>query len=69
MNRLFKPGVLLVVLLSCSTGDEQKIRDTFAAMQAAVENRQPREFTGYLAEGFEDQHGRDSRAIRAYLAG
>lgn len=60
------PGM---ALLSCSTGDEQKISQALTAMQSAVEGRQPRVFIGHLAEGFEDQQGRNARAVRSYLAG
>lgn len=59
----------LVLLVSCYVDEVGRIRDTLTSLQASVENRQPREFASYLAEGFEDQQGRNAQAIRGYLAG
>lgn len=57
------------MLLACTVDDETRVRESLSAMQQAVENRQAREFVSYLADGFEDQKGRDAKALRGYLAG
>lgn len=62
--------VMLAGLLACSTDDDTtKIKNTLAEIQQTVENKQPREFVSYLAEGFEDQKGRDAQALRGFVAG
>lgn len=62
--------VMLTGLPACSTDDDAtKIKNTLAEIQQTVEARLPREFVSHLAEGFEDQKGRDAQALRGFLAG
>jgi len=62
--------VMLAGLPACSTDDDAtKINNTLAEIQQTVEARLPREFVSHLAEGFEDQKGRNAQALRGFLAG
>ncbi|HSX60996.1 MAG TPA: nuclear transport factor 2 family protein [Tahibacter sp.] len=50
-------------LAACSrTPDEQRIRDAVAAMEAAVEARNPRDFMAYVADDFVGRDGGFDRA-------
>lgn len=61
--------LLQLLLMACSTSDETRIRQALEAMQEAVVQKNAGEFVSYLADDFEDQQGRDARAIRGYVAG
>ena len=67
----FVPVIMVLAGLSaCRTDDDvTKIKNTLAEIQQTVEAKQPREFVSHLAEGFEDQKGRDAQALRGFLAG
>ena len=54
------------LIAACSrTPDEQRIRDAIAAMETAVEERNPRDFMAHVADDFV---GRDSSIDRATLS-
>ena len=49
---------IAVVLSACSRKpDEQRIRETIAAMQTAMETRQPRDFMAHIASDFTGNEG------------
>lgn len=55
--------VALLALVACHrTPDEQRIRENMAAMQTAMQQRQPRQFMAYVAPDFTGQDGRLDRA-------
>ncbi|HJU37987.1 MAG TPA: DUF4440 domain-containing protein [Tahibacter sp.] len=63
--RIFSSGfvVLSLLLAGCSrTPDEVRIREAIAAMQTAVEKREPRTFMGYVADDFTGNKGSVDRA-------
>lgn len=59
--RLFSRGLgvlALILLAACSrTPEEQRIREAIAAMQKAVEAREPRTFMKYVADDFTGSKG------------
>lgn len=61
---------LVVFLTSCAGGDpEARLRETIAAMEAAVEAREPGTFVDYVSEDFGGGDGLDRRGLRGMLAG
>ncbi len=49
-------AVLVLTVAACSrTPDETRIRETIAAMESAVETRNPRDFMAHVAEDFAGQ--------------
>jgi len=50
-------GLLLLVQGCSRKPDEQRIRETVAAMQAAMETRQPRDFMAHIANDFTGNDG------------
>lgn len=61
MRRLLA-AVALLVLVGCHhTPDEQRIREAIAAMQQAVEARNPRDFMAYVAADFIGEDGQLDR--------
>jgi hypothetical protein len=66
---LFFLGIL--ALGACAQDSpEQRLRDTIAAMEAAVEAKQPGEFVEHVSEDFTGEKGHfDRRSLRAFLAG
>jgi|SRR6185312_3278631 len=49
---------IAIVLSACARKpDEQRIRDTIAAMQTAMETRQPRDFMAHIAADFTGNEG------------
>lgn len=75
MRRVFALLALLLFAAGCSrTPDETQIREAIAAMEHAVEQRQPREFMAFVAEDFTGSEGSLDRAgmhnlLRAQLLG
>ena len=58
MVRLIAIGMALVLLVGCHrTPDEQRIRESIAAMQKAVETGQPRDFISYVSKDFTGNDG------------
>lgn len=61
----FAAVLTLLLLAACSRApDETRIRDAIAAMETAVETRNPRDFMSHVAEDFA---GRDSGFDRSAL--
>jgi len=62
-------GVLALFLAACSrTPDETRIREAIAAMETAVESRNPRDFMSHVAEDFAGQEaGFDRPALHNLL--
>jgi len=66
MARIIAICTILALLTACHrTPDEQRIRESIAAMQKAIEAGQPREFMSYIAKDFT---GNDGTADRDGLA-
>jgi hypothetical protein len=69
MARLIPTGQILMLallLVGCSrTTDEQRIREAMAAMQQAMESRNPRAFMAHVSDDF---IGNDAEFDRAALA-
>jgi len=61
--------VLLATLLAaCSRpADEQALRDTISAMQAAAEAREASALVDYVADNFAGEHGLDRESLRRLL--
>jgi hypothetical protein len=58
MRRFFVLVAFLLLAAGCSrTPDETQIREAIAAMELAVEQRQPREFMTFVAEDFTGSEG------------
>jgi len=58
MVRLMVIGMALSMLVGCHrTPDEQRIRESIAAMQKAVEAGQPRDFMSYVSKDFTGNDG------------
>ena len=62
---------LLLVLLSCSRPTaEQRLRDTIAAMETAMESGKPGEFIDHVSDDFTGQGSAiDQRQLRGILVG
>jgi ketosteroid isomerase-like protein len=65
MARLILTGLVLLLAGCSRTTDEQRIRDAMAAMQQAMESRDPRAFMAHVTEDFV---GNDADFDRAALA-
>ena len=67
--RRFVMMIGLIVLSACSRApDEQRLRDTVAAMETAIEAGEPGDFIDHVAEDFSGQGGSmDQRQLRAML--
>ncbi|MDH5632843.1 MAG: nuclear transport factor 2 family protein [Gammaproteobacteria bacterium] len=61
--------LLQLLLTACPASEETRIRQALEAMQEAVVQKNAGKFVSYLADDFEDQQGRDARAVRGYVAG
>lgn len=58
MARIVAICTILGLLAACHrTPDEQRIRESIAAMQKAIEGGQPREFMSYIARDFTGNDG------------
>jgi hypothetical protein len=62
-------GLLMLLLAACSrTPDETRIREAIAAMETAVESRNPRDFMTHVADDFAGQEaGFDRPALHNLL--
>lgn len=61
---------LLATMLAACAGDtpEQRLRDTIAAMEEAVESKDPGGFVEHVSDDFDGDHGRfDRQSLRAFL--
>jgi len=71
MARLTPTGLILLLALllsGCSrTSDEQRIRDAMAAMQQAMESRNPRAFMAHVSDDFIGNSADFDRAALANL--
>ena len=66
MARVILLGVAVLLFAACSrTSDEQRIRATMAAMQQAMESRDPRAFMAHITDDFV---GNDAEFDRNALA-
>ncbi len=73
MKRDKTTAVLLFGLVASLTGcvdsdPEQRLRETIAAMETAIEMRAPGDFISHVSEDFEGGDGLDRQSLRAYLA-
>jgi len=65
MSRLILTGLILLLAGCSRTTDEQRIREAMAAMQQAMESRDPRAFMAHVSDDF---IGNDADFDRAALA-
>ena len=64
-------AVALALLLAACAGDtpEQRLRDTIAAMEVAVESKSPGDFIDHVSEDFSGDRGTfDRQSLRGFLA-
>jgi hypothetical protein len=61
---------LIVFLTGCAGGDpETRLRETIAAMEAAIEARAPGDFVAHVSDDFGGGDGLDRQGLRGMLAG